>query len=78
MPDTPDAPAKVSADEFRALLKIAGLNVSEDRAPSVLDELNAQLAMANTLDRVLDKAPAPTFAPFDPAFPNINLKDEQE
>jgi hypothetical protein len=78
MPDIPESAAKVTAEEFRALLKVAGLTVSEDRAPLVLDELNSQLAFSRTLDRVLEGAKESDFAPFDPTFPKIDLEEEAE
>ncbi len=71
MPDKPEPAATVSAEEFRALLRIAGLDISGDRAPFLLDELNAQLAHARELDGVLDEAKEPDFAPYDPTFPKI-------
>jgi hypothetical protein len=78
MPDTPDASPKMDADAFRTLLRIAGLDVSEDRAPAVLDELNVQLAFARTLDSVLEGAVGSDFGTYDPTFPKMALKDEAE
>ncbi len=78
MPDTPDSAANVTAEEFRALLKVAGLTISEDRAPLVMDELNSQLALSRTLDDALAGAKESDFAPFDPTFPKIDLEDEAE
>jgi hypothetical protein len=57
---------------------VAGLTISEDRAPLVLDELNSQLALSRTLDDALAGAKESDFAPFDPTFPKIDLEDEAE
>lgn len=76
MSDTPGTGTKVTADELRTLLNIAGISVSPDRAPAVLDELNAQLALARQIEGVIDDAAEPSFAPYDPTFPKIDLEDE--
>jgi len=78
MTDPSDAASQVTPEEFRALLKIAGISVSEDQAPLVLSELNAQLGLAQTMEGVLDNPAAPDFAPYDPTFPNIDLEDDAE
>jgi hypothetical protein len=78
MPNTSDPGSHVSADEFRLLLKLAGLNVSEARAPRVLDELNAQVRMIRTIDPVIHAVETPATTPYDPAFPKVNLEDEAE
>lgn len=68
MPDQPDRNAPVTPEEFRGLLRVAGLDVSDERAPAVLAELNAQLANGRAIDAALGETEAPAFAPFDPAF----------
>lgn len=80
MPDTPmpTASEPVTADELQVLLRIAGLTLSEDRAPDVLAELNAQLAHGRAVERVLQGARESGFAPYDPAFPKITLEVEGE
>jgi hypothetical protein len=78
MPKTPDPGSPVSADEFRMLLKLAGLNVSEARAPQVLDELNAQVRMIRTIDPVIHAMESPAVTPYDPTFPKVDLEDEAE
>ncbi len=80
MPDSPiDHDTKpVTAEELRTLLRIAGLTVSEERAPQVLAELNVQLAHADALKAVFDGAPEPDFGPYDPTFPKVRLEDDAE
>lgn len=78
MPTTPDPSTPVSPEEFKALLKLAGLNVSDERAPEVLAELNVQLANTRIVDEVLDDDEPPIGAPYDPTFPEITIKDEAE
>ena len=77
MPHQPDRAAPVTPDELRALLRLAGLEVSEDRAPAVLAELEAQRRYARMLDDVLTGVEAPSFAPYDPAFPPVKLEGDQ-
>ncbi|MBA2469455.1 MAG: hypothetical protein H0V37_08620 [Chloroflexia bacterium] len=76
MPDRPPPTATVTAEELRVLLGIAGLTVSEDRAPAVLAEFNAQLAHGRQIDSVLDGARESGFPPYDPTFPKITLEDD--
>lgn len=73
MPDTPMPTAfePVTAGELQVLLRIAGLTITEDRAPDVLAELNAQLGHARALDRALEGAGESSIAPYDPTFPKI-------
>lgn len=78
MPDRPDEAATVTAEEFRALLRIAGLEISDDRAPLVMDELNAQLEFARQIEVALEGAKDPDFAPYDPTFPKIEPEDDAE
>jgi hypothetical protein len=78
VPTTPDPSTPVTPEEFKALLKLAGLNVSDERAPEVLAELNVQLANAHIVDDMLDGEDPPTGVPYDPAFPEIPVKDEAE
>jgi hypothetical protein len=78
VPTTPDPSTPVTPEEFKALLKLAGLNVSDERAPEVLAELNVQLANAHIVDDMLDGEEPATGAPYDPAFPEITVKDEAE
>lgn len=75
MTETPDSLATVNSGQFRVLLKEAGLNVSEERAPMVLEELNAQLAFARTFPDAAESVSGEHEEPFDPAFPNIDSKD---
>ena len=75
MPERPDSLARVNAEQFRVLLKEAGLTVSEERAPMVLEELNAQLAFARTFPGAAESVSGDHEEPFDPAFPNIDTKD---
>ncbi|MDQ3656181.1 MAG: hypothetical protein M3457_14020 [Chloroflexota bacterium] len=76
MPDTPTSAPTVTPEELRVLLDIAGLTLSEDRAPAVLAEFNAQLAHGRHIERVLDGTRESTFAPYEPAFPKITLEDD--
>ncbi len=78
MPDTPspNTPEPVTAEELRVLLGIAGLSLSENRAPEVLAELNAQLEHARQFDSLLKGTREPDFAPYDPTFPKITLEDD--
>jgi hypothetical protein len=78
VPTTPEHSTPVTPEEFKALLKLAGLNVSDERAPEVLAELNVQLANTRIVDEVLDGDEPPTGATFDPAFPEIRNKDKAE
>jgi len=80
MPDTPspNPPESITAEDLRVLLGIAGLTLSEDRAPDVLAELNAQLEHARQFAPLLKDARESDFAPYDPAFPKITLKDDAE
>lgn len=72
MAHEPDQHAPVTPEEFRALARVAGLTITGEREPIVLAELNAQLALARTLDTVLAGIEAPLFGPYDPAFPNTS------
>jgi hypothetical protein len=76
MPDTPTSAPTVTPEELRVLLDIAGLTLSEDRAPAVLAEFNAQLAHGRQIERVLKGAGESAFAPYEPAFPKITLEDD--
>jgi len=76
VPHQSDFSAPVTPEEFRALLRVAGLEISEDRAPEVLAELNAQLALARTIEPLMAGTDAPALAPYDPAFPEIRLPEE--
>lgn len=58
------------------MLGIAGLTVSEDRAPAVLAEFNAQLGHGRQIESVLEGAREYGFAPYDPTFPKITLEDD--
>jgi hypothetical protein len=78
MPDRDGSSASVNADQFRALLREAGLTVSEDRAPMVLEELNAQLGFAHLFPPVPSDLIEADLAQFDPAFPTIDQKDTAE
>jgi len=80
MPDSPspNTPEPITADDLRVLLGIAGLTLSEDRAPDVLAELNAQLEHARQFDPLLKGARNPDFAPYNPAFPKIAIEDDAE
>ena len=78
VPDTPDSTAPVNAETFRALLEQAGLSVSEERAPMVLEELNAQLALARALPPLPDGKSESERGPFDPTFPKIAREDDAE
>jgi hypothetical protein len=78
MPDRDNSPASVNADQFRVLLREAGLTVSEERAPMVLEELNAQLGFAHLFPPAPDDVSEHDLAQFDPAFPTIGQKDTAE
>lgn len=80
MPDTPTpaTPPPVTAEDLRVLLGIAGLTLSEGRAPEVLAELNAQLAHAREFEPLVDDAGTSGFGPFDPTFPKITVEDDAE
>ena len=71
MPDAPTPAPTVTAADLRVLLGIAGLTVTEDRAPGVLADLNAHLAHARRIEPLLADAREPVFAPYDPTFPKI-------
>ena len=75
MPNTPELPAQVTPEEFRAMARIAGLTVEDDRLPEVLDELNAQLDLARSIEPLVAGTEAPAFAPYDPAFPVTRLEE---
>ncbi len=74
MANQSDQHASVTPEEFRALARIARLDITEEREPTVLAEFNAQLALARTLDQVLEGVEAPLLAPYDPAFPPVSPK----
>jgi hypothetical protein len=78
MPGKLDSLAPVSVEQFHDLLNEAGLAVSAERAPMVLEELNAQLAFARTFPDTAKSVNGDNEDWFDPAFPNIDAKDEAE
>ncbi len=78
MPGKLDSLAPVSVEQFHDLLNEAGLAVSAERAPMVLEELNAQLAFACTFPDTAESVNGDNEDRFDPAFPNIDAKDEAE
>lgn len=57
------------------MVRIAGLTIDDERVPEVLAELNAQLALARTIEHLVAGTEALAFAPYDPAFPEIRLED---
>jgi hypothetical protein len=75
VPNTPEPPALVTPEELRAMARIAGLAVDDDRLPEVLDELNAQLDLARSIEPLVAGTEAPVFAPYDPVFPVIRLEE---
>lgn len=54
--------------DLRAMLRIAGLAIPEERVPVVLAELNSQRAFARLIDPVLEDAPESGFAAYDPSW----------
>lgn len=76
MPDRPPPATTVTAEDLQILLGIAGLTLSEDRAPAVLAEFNAQLGHGRQIESVLDGTRESDFAPYDPTFPKITLEDD--
>jgi hypothetical protein len=76
MPDRPAPATTVTAEDFRILLGIAGLTVSEDRAPAVLAEFNAQLGHGRQIESVLGDTRESDFAPYDPTFPKVRLEED--
>lgn len=76
MPNTPDSVAPVTAEQFRALLEGSGLSVSEKRAAMVMEEFNAQLALARTFPLMPNDAVDSDPAPFDPTFPTIAVEED--
>ncbi len=77
MPNQSDSHAPVTPEEFAVLLRVAGLDVDDDRAPDVLAELNAQIALSRALDPLLAGTGAPALAPFDPAWPEIEVTEDR-
>jgi hypothetical protein len=67
----------VTPEEFAVLLRVAGLDIDDERAPDVLAEFNAQLALARTLDPLLAGTEAPDLAPFDPAWPEVKVEEDR-
>jgi hypothetical protein len=75
VPNAPEPSIPVTPEEFRAMARIAGLTVDDDRLPEVLAELNAQIDLARSIEPLATGTEAPAFAPYDPAFPEIRLED---
>jgi len=76
MPQSPGPNAPVTPQELTALLRLAGLDVSDQRAPLVLDELNVQVRHVQAIDAVLEGAELPAATPYDPTFPNVIVEAE--
>jgi hypothetical protein len=67
----------VTPEEFAVLLRVAGLDIDDERAPAVLAEFNAQLALARSIEPLLAETEAPALAPFDPAWPEIRVEEDR-
>jgi Asp-tRNA(Asn)/Glu-tRNA(Gln) amidotransferase C subunit len=66
----------LTAADLQTLARLAGLDITSEREPAVLAELNTQLANLELLETLL---PAPTPAatlPYDPTFPIVRGDEE--
>jgi len=72
----PTPPAQLTAEDLQTLARLAGLDITPEREPAVLAELNTQLANLHLIETVLP-APTPAAAiPYDPTFPFVRGDEE--
>jgi hypothetical protein len=66
----------LTPDDLQTLAQMAGLNITPERAPAVLAEVNLQLVNLQLIETLLP-APSPAAAlPYDPTFPIVRGDEE--
>jgi hypothetical protein len=68
MSDASSPDQSIGPADLRAMLRIAGLAIPDERVPVVLAEINSQRAFARLIDPVLEDAPESGFAAYDPSW----------
>lgn len=75
MSDASSPEQPISPADLHAMLRIAGLEIADERVPVVLAELNSQRAFARMIEPVLECARESRFAAYDPSWSG-NDRDE--
>ncbi len=75
MSDASSPEQPISPADLCVMLRIAGLDIADERVPVVLAELNSQRAFAGMIESVLEGARESGFAAYDPSW-SANDRDE--
>jgi Asp-tRNA(Asn)/Glu-tRNA(Gln) amidotransferase C subunit len=69
-------PAQLTPADLQTLARLAGLDITPEREPAVLTELNTQISNLLLIETILPAPnPAPTL-PYDPTFPFVRGDEE--